>query len=63
MKKGAVVFWVVVAVLAGVLLGMSLGIFPVMGERPSPRAVVGILAAAFVMRWLRLFLRRHSRKK
>lgn len=63
MKKSAVVFWVVVAVLAGVLVGMSLGLFPSIETRPSPRAVVGILAAAFVMRWLRLFLQRHSRKK
>lgn len=63
MKKSAVVFWVVVAVLAGILVGMSLGLFPSIETRPSPRAVGGILAAAFVMRWLRLFLQRHSRKK
>ena len=48
MKKSAVVFWVVVAVLAGVLVGMSLGLFPSIETRPSPRAVGGILAAAFV---------------
>lgn len=63
MKKGAVVFWVVVVVLAGVLVGMALGIFPAVGRKPSIKAVGGVLVAAFVLRWLRLFLQRHSRRK